>query len=171
MSDNYFVKFSKPFLDALSETFEMMVQTKISAHSPKIKTNNVAHGDITALIGMNGKVERDGQEKDFKGLMAISWPEDMYVKLAGRMLFEEYTEYCEDIADSGAEICNIVMGNAKNGLTPLGYKIDMATPSTVRGKNHEIKYPAKTTVVEITLSCDLGDFSLELCYQEHAINS
>ena len=168
MAGQNFVKFSKPFLDALSETFEMMVQTKIKAHSPSIKTSNVASGDITALIGMNGKVERDGEMKDFKGLMAISWPEDMYVKLAGRMLFEEYAEYCEDIADSGAEICNIVMGNAKNGLTPLGYKIDMATPSTVRGKAHEIKYPSKTTVVEIILTCDLGDFALELCYQENS---
>lgn len=168
MSDNNFVNFSKPFLDALTETFDMMVQTKLTAHSPKIKTSNVANGDITALIGMNGTVEREDGLKDFKGLMAISWPEELYVKLAGRMLFEEYTEYCEDIADSGAEICNIVMGNAKSGLTPLGYKIEMATPSTVRGKAHEIKYPAKTTVIEIVLTCDIGNFSLELCYQENS---
>lgn len=167
MSDNHFVKFSKPFLDALTETFEMMVQTKISAHSPKIKNSSIASGDISALIGMNGKVERDGNEKDFKGIMVISWPEDLYVKLAGRMLFEEYTEYCDDIADTGAEICNIIMGNAKNGLSPMGYKIDMATPSTIRGANHEIKYPDKTTVIEIVISCDAGDFSLELCYQEY----
>jgi len=166
MSDSHFVNFSKPFLDALTDTFEMMVQTEIKAHSPKIKDKPTAKGDITALIGMNGKVIRDGVEKDFKGLMAISWPEALYIKLAGRMLFEEYTEYCDDIADSGAEICNIVMGNAKNGLTPLGYKIEMATPSTVRGKQHEIKYPTKTTVIDITISCDLGDFTLELCYQE-----
>lgn len=169
MSDSQFVKFSKPFLDALKETFEMMVQTTINPHSPKIKDTQTATGDITAIIGMNGKLEKDGEVKDFKGLMALSWPEELYVKLAGRMLFEEYEEYCDDIADSGAEICNIVMGNAKNGLTPLGYKIEMATPSTIRGKNHEIKYPPKTTVIEITLSCDLGDFVLELCYQEHAI--
>ena len=168
MSDKNFVSFSKPFIDALKETFEMMVQTEIKAHSPKIKESPKAKGDITALIGMNGIVEKDGQQKDFKGLMALSWPEELYIKLAGRMLFEEYTEYCDEISDSGAEICNIVMGNAKNGLTPLGYKIDMATPSTIRGKNHEIKYPAKTTVVEIVISCDLGDFALELCYQEYS---
>ncbi len=167
MNDSQFVKFSKPFLDALKETYEMMVQTEIRPHSPIIKKDPVAKGDITALIGMNGQVERDGETKDFKGLMAISWTEEIYVKLAGRMLFEEYTEYCDEIADSGAEICNIVMGNAKNGLSPLGYKIEMATPSTVKGRGHEIKYPPKTTVIQITISCDIGDFSLELCYQEN----
>ncbi len=167
MSENNFVQFSKPFIDALKDTFEMMVQTKLETLSPKIKTTAVANGDITALIGMNGSVARDGAEKDFKGLLAISWPEDVYVKLAGRMLFEEYTEYCDDISDSGAEICNIIMGNAKSGLTPLGYKIEMATPSTVKGKNHEIKYPNGTTVIEIEISCDVGNFTLELCYQEN----
>jgi len=168
MTDNYFVKFSKPFIDALKETFEMMVQTKVEPRSPKIKSSSVANGDITALIGMNGTVERDGEEKLVKGLMAISWPEELYVKLAGRMLFEEYPEYCDEISDSGAEIVNIIMGNAKKGLTPLGYKIEMATPSTVKGKNHELKYPNGTTVVEIEVGTDIGSFSLELCYQENA---
>jgi chemotaxis protein CheX len=168
MSDSQFVKFSKPFLDALKDTFEMMVQTKITPHTPSIKTNSVAAGDITAMIGMNGTLEKDGVIKDFKGLMAISWPEELYIKLASRMLFEEYTEYCDDISDTGSEICNIVMGNAKNGLSPLGYKIEMASPSTVRGKAHEINYPAKTTVIAMKIGCDIGDFTLELCYQEIA---
>jgi chemotaxis protein CheX len=166
MSNSQFVKFSKPFLDALKETYEMMVQTEIKPHTPTIKDTPQATGDITSMIGMNGVIEQDGETKDFKGLMAISWPEDVYIKLASRMLFEEYTEYNEEIADTGSEIANIVMGNAKNGLTPLGFKIDMASPSTVRGKSHEIKYPPKTTVIAITISCDVGDFTIELCYQE-----
>ena len=93
MSQSNFVEFSKPFIDALKETFEMMVQTEIKPHTPKIKTSPIAHGDITAIIGMNGSVEKDGETKDFKGLLALSWPEPIYVALAGRMLFEEYTEY------------------------------------------------------------------------------
>lgn len=169
MSDKHFVEFSKPFLDALTETFKMMVQTDIKAHSPTIKSTRDAHGDISAMIGMNGEVIRDGETKEFKGLLVLSWPEELYVKLAGRMLFEEYEEYCEEIEDSGAEICNIVMGNAKNGLVPLGYKIAMATPTTVRGKNHSLKYVPNSTVIGITISTDLGDFMLELCYQESTL--
>jgi chemotaxis protein CheX len=161
-----FVQFSKPFLDALKETFELMVQTELKPHSPKIKESNVAKGDITAIIGMNGDLEKDGETKEFKGLLAISWKEDVYIKFASRMLMDDYKEYCEEISDSGAEVVNIVMGNAKSGLAPLGFKIGMATPTTIRGTNHEIKYPPKTTVIEITIDSDLGPFSLELCYQE-----
>lgn len=161
-----FVQFSKPFVDALKETFSLMAQTEITAHSPEIKSGTVARGDISALIGMNGKLERDGEVKDFKGLLVISWPEDVYIKFASRMLFEEYTEYCDEISDSGAEIVNIVMGNAKGELNPQGYKIEMASPSTVRGKSHEIKYPPNTIVVATTISSDIGDFTLEICYLE-----
>lgn len=166
MEQKNFLQFSKPFLDALKETFTMMVQCDLTTHSPKIKDSATARGDITALIGMNGLVEADGAEKPFKGLMAISWPEDVYIKMASKMLFEEFTEYNDEIADSGAEIVNIVMGNAKASLANDGFKIDMATPSTVKGKEHEIKYPANTTVIEVTCSSECGDFVLELCYQE-----
>jgi chemotaxis protein CheX len=100
--------------------------------------------------------------------MAISWPEDVYIKFASKMLFEEFDEYCDEISDSGAEVVNIVMGNAKGQLNPLGFKLEMATPSTIKGKQHEIRYPAKTTVIEITVSSDIGDFTLELCYQDIA---
>lgn len=161
-----FVQFSKPFVDALKETFSLMAQTDLNAHSPEIKNSSIAKGDISALIGMNGKIEKDGEEKDFKGLLVISWPEEVYVKFASRMLYEDFDGYCEEISDSGAEIVNIVMGNAKGQLNPQGYKIEMASPSTVKGKDHEIKYPPNTTVIAITLSSDIGDFTLELCYQE-----
>ena len=161
-----FVEFSKPFIDNLKETFKMMVQTDVVVHTPKIKETPIAKGDITSLIGMNGTKQTETEERSFKGLLAMTFPEDVYIKLASRMLMEEYTEYNNEISDVGSEICNIVMGNSKNGLSQLGFKIGMASPSTIRGTNHQIKYPPKTVVIEITCSTDVGDFILELCYQE-----
>lgn len=168
MSEKFsrFVEFSKPFIDGLKETFSIMMEVKVSAHSPSIKKDNKAKGDISAIIGMNGKLEKEEDTKPFKGQMVLSWAEDVYVNMANKMLMEEYTEYNEEIQDAGAEVSNIIMGNAKKFLNPMGYKIDMATPSTIKGKNHEIIYPPDTTVVEIKISSDLGDFTMELCYLE-----
>ena len=162
----HFVEFSKPFIDNLKDMFKMMLQTDVKVHTPQIKKNSIAKGDITSLIGMNGTVEKNGESISFKGLMALTFSEEIYVKLAGRMLMEEYTEYCDDIADAGSEICNIIMGNSKSGLSQLGFKIGMASPSTIKGANHEVKYPPKAIVIEIMCSADVGDFVLELCYQE-----
>jgi chemotaxis protein CheX len=161
-----FIKFSKPFIDGLSDTFKVMMDTEVKAHSPKVKTSNIATGDISALIGLNGVFENDGNKKSFKGLLVLSWSEEFYIKMASKMLMEEYTEYSEEIQDVGAELSNIVMGNAKGVLNPMGYKIEMASPSTVRGKQHEVIYPQNTTVIEITITSDMGQFMMELCYQE-----
>lgn len=163
-----FAQFSKPFIDALNETFRTMLQTEVKIHTPKLKTSSIANGDITSMIGMNGTLTsvKTGQTEPFAGLLALAFNEDVFIKLASRMLMEEYDQYCDEISDAGSEICNIIMGNAKNGLTPLGFKIEMASPSTVIGKNHQLKYPPKSKIIEITCSSEFGDFMLEICYQE-----
>lgn len=166
-----FAQFSKPFIDALKDTFKTMLDMDLDAHTPRIKNNSIATGDITSMIGMNGQVKskKSGENEPFAGLLALTFNEEIYIKLAGQMLSEEFTEYCDEISDAGSEICNIVMGNAKNGLSPYGFQIEMASPSTVRGKNHQLKYPPKSTVIEITCTTKFGDFTLEICYQEFII--
>jgi chemotaxis protein CheX len=169
MSTDYnkrFILFSKPFVDAIKDTFKVMMSTEVTVHSPKIKSTDKTSGDIAALIGMNGLYIQDEEEKDFKGLLVIAWSMSTYLNVASKLLMEEYTEFNDEIADTGAEISNIVMGNAKKILATNNYKIDMATPSTIKGTDLEIKYPPKTKIIETVISSDLGDFSMEICYQE-----
>jgi chemotaxis protein CheX len=158
-----FIAFSKPFLDATKNIFKTMVATDIETGKPYIKEGNVSKGDISSIIGMNGTCERDGKNLDFKGQLVISFPEKTFLKVASAMLMEEYTEVN---ADMGGEIVNMVMGNAKRDLTPLGYKMGMASPSTVTGKDHQIKYMNGVNVVVIPILCAHGELFLEICYDE-----
>jgi chemotaxis protein CheX len=167
MNIEAFVKFSKPFIDALKDTFKIMLSTELNAHSPKMKTHNKAHGEITAMIGMTGTVEKDGKVQDFNGLIALSFTKEVYLKIASAMLMQEFDDYHEDMEDTGSEIANIVMGNAKKILATQGYKIGMSTPTRIKGLNHEIKYPSNTTVIETSMSCALGDFVFDICYREN----
>lgn len=162
-----FIEFSKPFIDGLRETFELMMSAQIRPSSPKIKDSALTRGEFTSIIGMNGKLTQDGQSKDFKGLIGLSFEKDVFLKVAGALLMEEYEDVTEEISDTGAEIVNIIMGHAKKALAPKGYEIGMATPSTIRGKNVEIRYPKSTTVIETLIESDLGNFILEICYQEN----
>lgn len=161
-----FVEFSKPFVDALKNVFESMVYAKVTPGKPEIKVGNTSYGDISAIIGLNGQVEKEGKVLDFKGQFVISFPTETYVKAASAMLMEEYTEFSDDISDVGAEICNIITGNAKKNLATMGYSIGMAVPSTVSGKNHCITYPSGVTVIAIPINSDHGTFFLEICYQD-----
>ena len=167
MNIESYIKFSKPFIDALKDTFKVMLSTEITPHSPKMKNDNHARGEITAIIGMNGTVERNGKLEDFNGLIALSFTKDVYLKIASAMMMQEFEDYCEDMEDTGSEIANIVMGNAKKVLATQGYKIGMSTPTRIKGKDHEIKYPTGTTVIETSISCSLGDFTFDICYREN----
>lgn len=165
-SQEAFLVFAKPFIEALKNVFETMVFTKVEAKKPEMKTDNVSRGDVSSMIGMNGVYESDGKEIEFKGMLVISWPEDTYVKTASAMLMEEHTEYNDEIADTGSEIVNIIMGNAKRDLAQVGYKLEMAIPSMIGGKNHTIKYPNAVKTVLIPLNCSHGDFFMEICFKE-----
>lgn len=168
MSNTNFITFSKPFMDAAKNVFETMVFSKLEPGKPQVKQDSVSKGDVSATIGINGTyMTDDSEERNFKGMLVISWPYETYFKVAAAMLMEEtpYTEYSPEIADVGGEICNMIMGNAKRDLTEIGFKTAMAIPSIIEGKDHSIKYPPGTTTILIPIVSAHGDMYIELCFR------
>jgi len=143
-----------------------MVYTKLEPQKPSIKKDNISKGDISAVIGMSGELERTNSKCSYKAMLVLSFPYDTYFKVAGAMLSETYTSYVPDIHDVGGEIINMIMGNAKRDLKGLGYTSNMAIPSMIEGKDHTIKYPSGTTVILIPINSAHGEMYLELCYAE-----
>ena len=167
MSNANFLEFSKPFIAAAKNVFETMVFTKLEPAKPQVKQSNTSKGDVSAVIGLNGTLSKDGAaQTSYKAMLVLSFPYDTYIKIASAMLMEEYTEFNEEIRDVGGEICNMIMGNAKRELNDLGYACDMAIPSIIEGPSHTIKYPESTTVILIPLGSAHGEMFLELCYSE-----
>jgi chemotaxis protein CheX len=166
MNVESYIKFSRPFIEALKETFKVMMSMDITPHSPRVKNDTMARGEITAMIGMNGTVEKNGKQHEFNGLIALSFKKEVYLKIASAMLFQEFEDYSDEIEDTGSEIANIVMGNAKKTLATQGYKIGMSTPTRIKGKDHEIRYPNGTVVIETTIGGPMGEFSFDICYRE-----
>lgn len=162
----HFIEFSKPFIDAAKNVFETMVFTKLDTQKPVIKNDSLSRGDVSAVLGLSGEMDRNGVKSQYKAMLVISFPYATYFKVASAMLGENYTSYVPDIHDLGGEIVNMVMGNAKRDLKTMGYTSNMAIPSMVEGKNHSIKYPAGTHVVLIPFTSAHGELFMELCYSE-----
>ena len=167
-SDSTFIDFSRPFLDACKNIFSTMVACNLEAQKPTIKSDNHSRGDITAVIGLSGDVEKNGKKSAYKAMLILSFPYDTYFKVASAMLSETYTTYHPDIHDLGGEIVNMIMGNAKRDLKTLGYSSNMAIPSLIEGKGHSIKYPSGTTVVLIPFVSSHGPLFMEICYAASA---
>lgn len=161
-----FVDFARPFIEASKNVFETMVFTKLETQRPTIKTDSSSKGDVSAVLGLSGEVEKNGQKIPYKAMLVLSWPYSTYLKIASAMLMDNFTEYNDEIADVGGEICNMIMGNAKRDLGTIGYTSNMAIPSMIEGAGHNIKYPPKTTVVLIPMITAHGPFFMELCYTQ-----
>jgi chemotaxis protein CheX len=162
-SEPSLVIFSKPFIDAAKNIFSTMVFCELEPQKPFIKTDSMTKGDITAILGLSGEFDKDGQKIPYKAMLVIAFPYQTYFKVASAMLSETYTTYHPDIYDLGGEIVNMVMGNAKRDLKSLGYSSNMAIPSIIKG-SHSIKYPAGTTIVVIPFKSPHGELFMELCY-------
>ncbi len=165
MTVTNFVNFSRPFVESAKSVFETMVFTKLEPEKPTIKKDALSRGDVSAVIGINGTVTQDGELMRFKGMLVLSWPYETYFKIATSMLMEEFSEYNEEIADVGGEICNMIMGGAKRQLSEMGFATEMAIPSMIEGKGHTIKYPPGTTVVMIPMNSAHGKMFMELCFR------
>jgi len=161
-----YLDFCKPFIDAIKEVYSTMMSAELTPAKPGIKTSRDSFGDFSAIMGINGRLEKLNEKKGFRGTLVLSWPEEVYLKTAGAMLMEEYKEYTDEIADVGLEICNITMGNAKKVLAEDGFFVEMSIPTSVKGKGHEIKAQDGVVTIATKLVSDLGTFSVELSYDE-----
>lgn len=161
-----YLEFCGPFVAAVKEIYSTMLSSEVTPGQPAIKRDNKSFGCYSAMMGINGIYQGEGMKKIFKGALVLSWPEETYLKSASAMLMEEYTEFNDEIADVGMEICNITMGSAKKILVQKGYNIEMSIPTSVRGMGHEISVQKGIITIATPLKSKLGEFSLELNYED-----
>lgn len=150
------VNFINPFLGATLKVFEIQCQTKATAQKPFLKKpgDPLLLGDISGIISISSET--------FNGTLAISLSEAIFVKVASRMLGEEYKVIDEGNVDLIGELANIILGQAKVELSKLGYGIQMALPSCVWGKDHKIKHFGGGVCVVIPFECEFGVFHAEV---------
>ncbi len=159
-----YLDFCEPFIDAIKETYSIMVKAEVNPGSPYIKENNLTLGDYSAVMGLNGFYMSGKSKRDFQGCLVLSWPLETYLKTANEMLKEEYTELSDAIKDLGAEICNITMGNAGKSLEERGYSIRASSSDSSIGKDHELKAQEGCITIVTPLKGDIGELSIELNY-------
>ncbi len=150
------VNFINPFLGSTLKVFEIQCQTKATAQKPFLKKagDPLLLGDISGIISISSET--------FNGTLAISLAEVIFVKIASRMLGEEYKVIDEGNVDLIGELANIILGQAKIELAKLGYGIQMALPSCVWGKDHKIKHFGGGVCVVIPFECEFGVFHIEV---------
>ncbi len=138
------VDYINPFIAATYQALEVMAQSRPERGKPFVKTDHVAKGDISGVIGLAGEAV---------GSVAITFPAALALKIYGLMVGEECSDLNEEVQDAVGEIANMIAGGAKATLAEEGYSFRIAIPSIVVGKGHTIEHrgPGVCLVVPFTL--------------------
>ncbi len=151
------VKVVNPFIDATLNVLETMAYTKAEAGKPYVKQDQVAKGDVSAVIGLLG---------DVSGTVSVSFEETCVLPLVSSMLGEEIKEMNNEINDAVGEITNMISGQARLALEELGRSLRAAIPIVIAGKNHSITHMTNYPVIAIPFSTKNGKFTIEVCFEE-----
>lgn len=152
------VEFINPFISALQNVLKTMAQTELKPGKPKKKASEVAHGDVSGLIGMVGP--------QVKGSFSLSFDESLALDIMHKMLGEKPDAINAEVTDMIGEITNMVTGGAKLELGQKGFDFDMATPMVVAGKDHTITHKVKGPKLIMPFTSEAGSAHLEICFDK-----
>ena len=124
--------------------------------APFVKKNSVAHGDVSAIVGVTG-VKR--------GTISVSFTRACAEALVCGMLGDDVQDMDEDMRDAVGEVTNMVSGQARAILAEKGLVLQGATPSVISGTDHTIKHMTTSPVMAIPFTTDAGPFTVEFCLE------
>ena len=104
------VTFINAFLESLLNILSTMAQTEAKNQKPTIKSDNIARGDVTGIIGMVGN--------KVAGSMSVTFSDRAAMEITSRMLGEEIMTIDDTVKDMVGEITNMVTGGAKISVRP-----------------------------------------------------
>ncbi|GAA0859856.1 chemotaxis protein CheX [Aliiglaciecola litoralis] len=152
------VEFINPFIASLTNVLKTMAQTELKPGKPKKKSDTIAHGDVSGMIGLVGE--------SIQGSLSITFEESLALEIMHRMLGEKPTEIDDDVSDMVGEIANMVCGGAKLALAEHGHEFGMATPIVVSGKNHSINHLVDGPKMIMPFTHECGTAYLEICFNK-----
>lgn len=150
-------EFINAFLTSVLNILSTMARMKAEPGTPSIKTDQVAKGDVTGIIGMTGE--------QAKGTMAVTFTKPVILAITEKMLGEKLNTIDDTVTDMVGELTNMATGGAKKLLSEKGYRFDMAIPTVISGRDHVVLHKSNKPVIMVPFSTEAGAFFIELCFE------
>lgn len=148
------VEYINPFLAALKNVFNTMVDLPFTIKNPSLKKGwDTAH-DVNGVIGISGQV---------KGQVVVSFPQPIALTVASTLLGEKISEVGRSCADAIGEIANMVAGDAKKDFPEKDTTISI--PTIIIGRNRSV-FPTDVPVISIPCRTTGGEFVVEIAVEK-----
>ena len=149
------VEFINPFVSAVSKTFEMMINLKVTRSAPVLKENQRTLYAVSGIIGLSGTIV---------GTVILTMPEPLALKVASIMLMDDLKTVDTDVLDAIGELTNMVAGNAKAQLEE--YKLSLSLPNVIYGADMEVHFPEHSQPITIPFDTEIGPFAIDVGFSD-----
>jgi chemotaxis protein CheX len=148
------VKYINPFVDALVNALQTMLDVTPDRGTPYLKRESQTQGDVSAVIGFAGPT--------VTGSLALSFPTPVALKIYSLMMGEKVYRITNDVQDVVGELANIVVGGAKTALAEDNMKFSISIPTVVVGKGHTLGHKMDIPVMVIPFELGKHRFAMEI---------
>ena len=145
------VDYVNPFIEATKNVFDKMLSCSIERTGLGISENYSPEYEITGIIGLSGRVSGD---------VVISFEKQLAFAATEALLNEPVQSICDEVIDTVGEMTNMIAGNAKSNLEK--YKLSLALPTVIVGKNHSIRFPSTVKPIAISFRSPPGDCCIKV---------
>ncbi|MGO8944329.1 MAG: chemotaxis protein CheX [Syntrophobacteraceae bacterium] len=148
-------KIINPFLAAAIHVLKTMAQVDAKPGKPFLKTDDLAIGDVSAIIGVTGAAQ---------GSMALIFTEQCINHVASNLLGASFTQVNHEVRDAVGELTNMICGDARRRLAEDGFALQAGIPTIVSGKGHSVAHIANGPRLVVPFETSQGSFMVEVAF-------
>lgn len=142
-----------PFITAANEVLSKEAAVSVERDGPlKMTTDGVNPQDVTALIGITGKI---------KGAVLYSMSQEMASGVFAAMMGKPVTELDDPGRSAIGELGNMITGQAAILLEEAGYTCDLSPPTIIEGRGIHISSLTIPTVA-LHIKTELGKMQINV---------
>ena len=150
------VKLINPFLAAAIHVLKTMASVDAKPGKPFLKENDIAIGDVSAIIGITGAAQ---------GSMALVFTEECIKGVVSSLLGTEFTQLDDEVRDAVGELTNMICGDARRRLAEDGLTLQAGIPTIVGGKGHSVRHVADGPRLAVPFETQDGSFMVEVAFK------
>lgn len=148
-----------PFVRASNHVFKQLLDLNIHKGQAEPEGDSFVSQGFTVMVGLTG---------GWQGWFFLDMSQDTAIKLAGLMTGEAYDNVDnEEVLLAGAEIANIISGNALTDINNLnsGVSIRLTPPSVFAGEGMSM-FNVRLNACSVLLQTDAGNIKINVVMKE-----
>ncbi len=152
-------KYVKPFIDATVKVLETMAFVKPVVGETSVWNHEQTVAEVMGIIGLTS------EDENIKGFMTIGFTNTSIIQIVSSMFGEEFETMTEEVREAVGEIANMISGQARQGLSALGVKLDGGLPTIVTGKELDVNGTDDKPILMVKFEVEKGPFELGICIE------